>query len=448
MKTIMILVMLIQMVCFRAFSQTMSQEIGSVETSNNEFKEQLEELTKLYNVLKAQLELTQSNLEKGTTAVNNKVEIIGKEIDSKFNGLNNRTDNVEKRLKITDKEKEEFQLSSASKNQIIEDNFSQYIRFYGDKYSQLDEKLTSEELAIEFRKIINPQSGSLGFKLSDKLQSVLSTNYNSLLDKILKDGGKKSDTKVKITNMLSTVTAVLENPIVNDVASIIPYASTIKSIIGTTSGLVLSAIDQKEIKSEYKSSLLSEIKNSQNQILDELNQIISFYDHMAKLDNEYLMRLQNIRTDVGILGIELREFCFTLEPTLKKIDPTFSLDNNLSTREIAIQISNKIESLKSNTELNKNHLVIISNMSFDIKISSRYLYNNYRETQELKIIANDKFVGDFNKIIKQYNIATTPEAVTQKLTEKNMELITKMRTSHLIDKIEFEKYLNKIYELY
>src|SRR5690606_41754647 len=58
--------------------------------------------------------------------------------------------------------------------------------------------------------------------------------------------------------------------------------------------------------------IFTEIKNSQNQILSELNQIISFYDHMAKLDNEYLMRLQNIRTDVGILGIELREYCFGL----------------------------------------------------------------------------------------------------------------------------------------
>lgn len=445
MKKSVIILMFFQIFYISAFSQLSPHENNTID--KNELQFQLDELRKLFNVLSIQLEQTQTSIEKGKTDVNTKVENIDKEIEAKFNGINSRTDNIEGKLKITDKEKEEFQLLSVSRNQIIEDNFAHFIKFYSDKYNQLDEKLTSEELAIEFRKIINPQSGSLGFKLSDKLQNILSANYNLLADKILKDGSKKVETKLKITDMLTVITSVLENPIVNDVTSIIPFASTIKSIVGTTSGLVYSNIDQKELKNEYRSTLMLEIKNSQDQIFNELSQIIAFYDHMAKLDNEYLMRLQNIRTDVGILGIELREFCLSLEPTLKKIDPSFSVNSSLSTREIAIHISNKIENLKNSTELNNKHLTIISNMTFEMKISSRELYNRYRETQELKIIANDKFVSDFNKIIREYSIAKSPDVVALKLSEKNKELIAKMKTNHSIDKSEFEKYLNKIYEL-
>ncbi|WP_100615681.1 hypothetical protein [Confluentibacter citreus] len=412
-----------------------------------ELNAKLEALTKLYNSLKIQLDLTQTTFENSSTSVNSKVENVSKELDSKYSDLTSRADNVEQKLKITDIEKEEFQKQNITRNKEILENFHHYIKFYGDKYSQLDEKLTSEELAVEFRKIINPQSGSLGFKLSDKLQVALSKNYKDLIDKVMKDGSKKNETQSKVSNILSTVTSVLDNPIVNDVTGIIPFASTIKSIIGTTSGLVLSALDPKEIKNEYKNTLLTEIKNSQTQILNELNQIISFYDHMAKLDNEYLMRLQNIRTDVGILGIELREFCFGLETPLRKMDPAFTLDTNLTTREITIQISNKIEALKANSAVNKTHLVTISNMAFEMKVRSRDLYNSYREIQELKIIANNKFVEDFNRIVKENSITTSPDIITKKLSDKNIELIDKMKTNHKIDKTEFEKHLNKIYEL-
>ncbi|WP_157831427.1 hypothetical protein [Confluentibacter flavum] len=425
--------------------------VGQNEQKNDaaisELNAQLEALTKLYNSLKIQLDLTQANFEKSTASVNSKVENVNKEIDSKYSDLTSRADNVEQKLKITDKEKEEFLKQNIIKNKEILDNFHHYIKFYGDKYSQLDEKLTSEELAVEFRKIINPQSGSLGFKLSDKLQVALSKNYKDLIDKVMKDGNKKNETQSKVSNILNTVTSVLDNPIVNDVTGILPFASTIKSIIGTTSGLVLSALDPKDIKNEYKNTLVAEIKNSQSQILNELNQIISFYDHMAKLDNEYLMRLQNIRTDVGILGIELREFCLGLETPLKKIDPAFTIDNNLTTREITIQISNKIDSIKENSALNKSHLTTISNMTFEMKVRSRDLYNRYREIQELKIIANNKFVEDFNRIIKENSITTSPDAITKKLSDKNTELIDKMKTNHKIDKSEFEIHLNKIYEL-
>ena len=159
------------------------------------------------------------------------------------------------------------------------------------------------------------------------------------------------------------------------------------------------------------------------------------------------MRLQNIRTDVGILGIELREFCLGLETPLKKIDPSFTIDNNLTTREITIQISNKIDSFKGNAELNKSHLTTISNMAFEMKVRSRDLYNRYREIQELKIIANNKFVEDFNKIVKENTITTSPDIITKKLSDKNIELIDKMKINHKIDKAEFEKQLNKMYEL-
>lgn len=425
--------------------------IGQNELTNNntiiELNTKLEELAKLYNTLKFQLDATQTNVENTTTSVNSKFENVSLELGSKFNDLISRTDNVEQRLKITDREKEEFQKQNVARNKEILENFHQYIKFYGDKYSQLDEKLTSEELAIELRKIINPQSGSLGFKLSDKLQEALSKNYKNLIDKMMKDGSKKTETQSKVANLLSTVTSVLDNPIVNDVTGIIPFASTIKSIIGTTSGLVFNTLDQKEIKNEYKNTLLAEIKNSQSQILNELNQIIAFYDHMAKLDNEYLMRLQNIRTDVEILGIELREFCLGLETPIKKLDPSFSINPNLNTREITILISNKIDSFRGNSQLNQLHLTTISNMAFEMKVRSRDLYNRYREIQELKIIANNKFVEDFNRIVKENNITTAPDIITKKLSDKNSELIEKMKTNHKIDKIEFEKHLNKIYEL-
>ncbi|WP_100612495.1 hypothetical protein [Confluentibacter lentus] len=439
----LILVSFTLLLCFIALGQ--SEPHGDVAI--DELNAKLEELTKLYNNLKLQADLTQSNFEKSTTSVNSKVENVSRELDIKYSDLTSRADNVEQKLKITDIEKEEFQKLNIARNKEILENFHHYIKFYGDKYSQLDEKLTSEELAVEFRKIINPQSGSLGFKLSDKLQVALSKNYKDLIDKVMKDGPKKNETQSKISNILSTVTSVLDNPIVNDVTGIVPFASTVKSIIGTTSGLVFSAVEQKEVKNDYKNTLLTEIKNSQTQILNELNQIIVFYDYMAKLDNEYLMRLQNIRTDVGILGIELREFCLGLETPLKKMDPKFTIDNNLTTREITIQISNKIDSFKGNAELNKSHLSTISNMAFEMKVRSRDLYNRYREIQELKIIANNKFVEDFNRIVKENNITTSPDIITKKLSDKNMELIDKMKTNHKIDKAEFEKQLNNMYEL-
>lgn len=425
--------------------------IGQNEPANNsaiiELNTKLEELIKLYNTLKNQLDLTQTNVENTTTSVNSKLESVNLELGSKFNDLTSRTDNVEQKLKITDREKEEFQRQNVTRNKEILESFQLYIKFYGDKYSQLDEKLTSEELAVELRKIINPQSGSLGFKLSDKLQESLSKNYKNLIDKVMKDGSKKNETQSKVGNILSTVTSVLDNPIVNDVTGIIPFASTIKSIIGTTSGLVFNIIDQKEVKNEYKNTLLTEIKNSQTNILNELSQIIAFYDHMAKLDNEYLMRLQNIRTDVEILGIELREFCFGLETPIKKLDPSFTINPNLNTREITILISNQIDSFKGNNQLNQTHLTTISNMAFEMKVRSRDLYNRYREIQELKIIANNKFVEDFNRIVKENNITVSPDIITKQLSDKNTELIDKMTTNHKIDKTEFEKHLNRIYEL-
>src|SRR5690606_6738203 len=161
------------------------------------------------------------NVENTTTSVNSKLESVNLELGSKFNDLTSRTDNVEQKLKITDREKEEFQRQNVTRNKEILESFQLYIKFYGDKYSQLDEKLTSEEFAVELRKIINPQSGSLGFKLSDKLQESLSKNYKNLIDKVMKDGSKKNETQSKVGNILSTVTSVLDNPIVNDVTGII-----------------------------------------------------------------------------------------------------------------------------------------------------------------------------------------------------------------------------------
>lgn len=82
-----------------------------------------------------------------------------------------------------------------------------------------------------------------------------------------------------------------------------------------------------------------------------------------------------------------------------------------------------------------------------MKVRSRDLYNRYREIQELKIIANNKFVEDFNRIVKENNITVSPDIITKQLSDKNTELIDKMTTNHKIDKTEFEKHLNRIYEL-
>ncbi len=182
-------------------------------------------------------------------------------------------------------------------------------------------------------------------------------------------------------------------------------------------------------------------------ILTTITPIITFYDQMAKLDNEYLMKLQNLRSDVGILGIELREFCLGLEQPLKKVDPTFSIDRNNSTREISIEFADRIESLQADSGLIKSHFTTVSNMAFEMKIRSRELFNHYREIQELKILTNNKVVSDFNKVIKENSITATPDVIIKKLSDKNKELIDKMKSSHKIDKIEFEKHLNKIYEL-
>lgn len=178
-----------------------------------------------------------------------------------------------------------------------------------------------------------------------------------------------------------------------------------------------------------------------------MNEIIIFYDKMAKLYNDYQIALQAIRTDVDILGIELLEFCKSLETPLQKIDASFVIDQTKSPREIAIQLSDKFESLKDNKSKIKDNLSIMTSVSIEIKTRSRTLYNRYREIQESKIYANNYFVGKFQKVVGESNINDITEDVVQKLADKNNELIEKMNNNHVIDKGEFEKWLVKIMEL-
>ncbi len=420
----------------------------STEKQIKELKKDIKELNKLYRSLQSSVESTKGETDSGIQTVNSKFEEFLERAHSNYSKLDNRTESIEKNLQISDSEKKKNFALSIERNRDIQENFYQYIKFYGDKYSQLDEKVTSEELALELRRIINPQSGSLGFKLSDTLQHVLTSNYKALVDEIMIDNNsKKMELKEKIDGASKVVTSIMDNQLMNDVVGIIPYGANIKNLIGTLSGVVINLFDKKQIKKEYQDQLIQKIIACQNNVFKDLKPIILFYDNMAKLDNDYQITLQTIRNDVDILGIELKEFCFALETPLKKVNPAFSLNKNNNIREITIQLAEEFERIKSDEKANKDHLFVMTNMSLEIKNRSRDLYNRYREIQESKINANNKFVDKFEQVVKMSNIASNTDALVLKLSQKNKTLIEKMNVNHAIDKLEFEKKLEKISEL-
>lgn len=415
-----------------------------------ELQKQLDDLNKLYTTLKVTMDGSQNQTDKGFQSLNKKLEDLSNESESKYSKVNSRAESIEKTVKISDEEKKKYLAQNVDRNQVVQENFYQYIKFYGDKYSQLDEKLTSEELSLELRKIINPQSGSLGFKLSDRLNETMKKQFYSMVDEVMKDEKDKKDhVKVKIDNALSAVTSTLANPVISDVIGTFPFGSSVKNIVGTVSGLIVNIFDNKQVKEEFKGRILEKMKTCQDAILKDLKDIISFYDKMAKLDNQYEISLQNIRNDVGILGIELKEFCTGLETPLKKVDASFAIDKTRSVREISIQVSDKFDMLRSDKDMNTKYLSILTNVSFEIKNRSRDLYSRYRGIQESKIIANNKFVKQFTEIIGNSHVTTAPitTSLSDRLDAKNAELINKMNSNHAIDKIEFEKYLDKISEL-
>lgn len=421
---------------------------NSTEQQLKELKKDIKELNELYMSLQSSIESTKGETNSGIQSVNTKFEAFLERAHTSYSKIDNRTESIEKSLHISDSERKKNFALSIDRNQDIQENFSQYIKFYGDKYSQLDEKVTSEELALELRRIINPQSGSLGFKLSDTLQHVLTSNYKALVDEIMiNSDSKKNDMKDKIDGASKVVTSIMDNQLMNDVVGMIPYGSNIKNLVGTLSGLVINLFDKKHIKKEYQDQLVQKIIACQNNVFKDLKPIILFYDNMAKLDNEYQITLQTIRNDVDILGIELKEFSFALEAPIKKVDPVFSLNKNNNIREITIQLAEEFEKLKNDEKTNRDHLFIMTNMSLEIKNRSRDLYNRYREIQESKINANNKFVDKFEQVVKMSNIASNTDALVLKLSQKNKTLIEKMNVNHAIDKLEFEKKLEKISEL-
>ncbi len=420
----------------------------STEKQIKELKKDIKELNKLYTSLQSSIENTKGETNSGIQSVNTKFEEFLERAHSSYSKLDNRTESIEKNLQISDSEKRKNFALSIVRNQDIQENFYQYIKFYGDKYSQLDEKVTSEELALELRRIINPQSGSMGFKLSDTLQHVLTSNYKALVDEVMiNSDSKKAEMKDKIDGASKVVTSIMDNQLMTDVVGIIPYGSNIKSLIGTLSGLVINLFDKKNIKKEYQDQLVQKTIACQNSVFKDLKPIILFYDNMAKLDNDYQITLQTIRNDVDILGIELKEFCFALETPIKKVNPAFSLNKNNNIREITIQLSEEFERIKNDEKSNRDHLFVMTNMSLEIKNRSRDLYNRYREIQESKINANNKFVDKFEQVVKISNIASNTDALVLKLSQKNKTLIEKMNVNHAIDKLEFEKKLEKISEL-
>lgn len=425
--------------------ETSSSAVDSTKVS--ELEQKMQELDKLYTILSELVDNNKQQLDNGIQSINTKLDQLSNLSKKSIGTVNTRVESVEKIVNISDQEKKTYLNRSVDRNKSVQENFFQFIKFYGDKYNQLDEKVTSEELALELRKIINPQTGAMGFTLSSKLNTIMHTRFHLLVDEIMKDGKKKNEAKKKIDNTINAVTSTLNNPIINDVVGIIPFGSSIKNIVGTVSGLIVNMFNKKDVKDELKERVLEKMKNHQDAILGDLKDIITFYDKMAKLDNQYEISLQNIRNDVVILGIELKEFCIGLETPLKKVDPSFSIDKNKSIREITIQISNKFDALRNDTEINKSNLDILTNISSEVKNRSRDLYNRYREVQESKIIANNKFVENFAQIVENSNLTKSPGDVSNKLKEKNAELISKMNASHTIDKSEFERYLDKIWEL-
>lgn len=208
------------------FGQENQNENENISDSLKIVKLQKEivQINKLYKSLNGAAENIQNQTSQGFQSINDKLDMFSTEIESKYSTIKSRTDKIEEKAEISDDEREEYLSQSIDKIHTVIDNFYQYIKFYGDKYSQLDEKVTSEELSLEMRKIINPQSGSLGFKLSDKLYKSMSVNFNSLVDEIIVDKSKrKKSTKARIDNTLQVATSILDNKVVSNMIGMIPY---------------------------------------------------------------------------------------------------------------------------------------------------------------------------------------------------------------------------------
>lgn len=431
------------------FTQNNTRETISNEEKIKKLEKQLNELDILYNNLLINLDNTKNQNEKAVNSLNESFNNLSKESQTNSNKALSQIQAIETYVKINENQKNDLINQNVDRNITIQENFYKYITFYGDKYSQLDEKITNEELVIELRKIINPQSGSLGFKLSDKLNQTMQKYFYLMVDEIMRSNNKNIDKmKKKIDNTINSVTSTLNDPLVSGLVDVIPYGTSVKNIVGTISGLVVNMFDDNNVKESFKEKILEKVKSYQTEVLKDISPIISFYDKMAKLDNQYELTLQNIRKDVSILGLELKEFCISLETPLKKIDPAFSIDKTeKNVYAITIKIADKFENICKDKTVNKNNLNILTNISNEVKNRSRVLYNRYREIQESKIIANNNFVLQFKEIINKSKITTNEESLSNQLEEKNNKLMQTMNQNHLNDKYQFEKYLDKIYEL-
>ena len=137
--------------------------------------------------------------------------------------------------------KEEDEKKRLQQYKNILDAFSDFSRFYGDKYSVMTRIVAQDALSVQMRNIVNPQSGALGFKLEDKVMEVMSKRFDALITDNV-DPNQQKDVKEQIKNSLQMVNVILKNDIADNIIGMIPYGSNVKSAICLVSSFALNIL--------------------------------------------------------------------------------------------------------------------------------------------------------------------------------------------------------------
>ena len=344
---------------------------------------------------------------------------------------------------------------------IIKEGFAPFIRKFGEDISDMRESIITEELSISMRKTINPQSGALGVKLSDMMDTILMKNFKALIDQNVKDSKKEQTTK-KVNNIIASVNSTLDDPLVENLTEIIPFASSIKGIVGTISGLASNIFDRKNLKPEREDNVIPDIKKVQKNVFEELKGYFQFYDKMANLDLEYRISLDALKSDLRKLEEEVQEFSFSFDKSIKGIDEnaykTLKWENektgdkkeDLNIRNITSSLSNVLESMtrESKTGQMQNHAKDYSNLSASIRRRTSSFFDDLKAIKGYRLTVNNEFQRKFLEVVEKANIKDFSEDKKEGIKSSIQAEITKLnneiQNGYKEDKKEYRKYLDRI----
>ncbi len=193
------------------------------------------------------------------------------------------------------------------------------------KTISLQSRIANANLQKNLREGINPQSGAVSDSLSKKLKASLSSNFKSAVSNI-------SDSRVsepQIVTITDSVSQTIEDPVVDDLISLVPFGETIKEGVRIVSGVVSSIFGSKDYKNGKDEKIKEELQTASNNVLKDFEGLIAYYEKLILLDNTYSDEIRSVRDQLAQINTALLEICDNLVNLIKKIDEAFSVESLL-----------------------------------------------------------------------------------------------------------------------